>query len=354
MTLFVIVTQSEPGHSESVDTLLVVKDFYELTDLGRARRLRVIAEQVLDEYDLDVAHMRALSDATNAVFKLDCRNGDRYALRVGMGPPSGHTADEMRSEMEWLAALSSLDSPLVPRPVPTRSGDLVVVGSAPHVPYDPPCAVFSWLDGSLLDDRADYVSFHTYGAAMARLHQAALEFEPSSNFVAPQYTIIHPYGSPFIVFTDTGDDLLPPGRRAVYEKGRALVQDLFRSLPDREPMRILHGDFHGWNVKINHGKISVFDVEDMVWGWPVQDIGVALYYHWERPDFDVKLEEFRSGYETVSPWPDPGGEVFTCIIARTLLLANDVISQPEWLDVAAEVYERGERRILSMLERLGS
>ena len=94
--------------------------------------------------------------------------------------------------------------------------------------------------------------------------------------------------------TDTGDELLPPGRRAVYEKGRALVQDLFRSLPDREPMRILHGDFHGWNVKINHGKISVFDFEDMVWGWPVQDIGVALYYHWERPDFEVKLEDFRS------------------------------------------------------------
>lgn len=75
---------------------------------------------------------------------------------------------------------------------------------------------------------------------------------------------------------------------------------------------------------------------------------------WERPDFDVKLEEFRSGYSTVSPWPDSGGEVVTCIIARTNLLANDVISQPDWLDVAAEVYERGERRIKSMLELLGS
>lgn len=91
-----------------------------------------------------------------------------------------------------------------------------------------------------------------------------------------------------------------------------------------------------------------------MWGWPVQDIGVALYYHCESPDFDVKLEEFRSGYETVSPWPESSGEVFTCIIAGTLLLANDVISQPEWLGVAAEVYERGERRILSTLERLSS
>ena len=40
------------------------------------------------------------------------------------------------------------------------------------------------------------------------------------------------------------------------------------------------------------------------------------------------------------------------IMARTLLMANDVISQPEWMGVAPEIYERGERRIRDMLKRL--
>ncbi len=226
-----------------------------------------------------------------------------------------------------------------------------MVGSAPGVPYDPPCAVFSWLDGSLLAERADDMSFESYGAAMAHLHRAALEFEPSAQFVAPEYTTVYPYGSEFVVFTRAGDELLPASRREVFEQGHALVDTLFSSLPDREPMRLLHGDFHGWNVKVDRGKLAAFDFEDMLWGWPAQDIGIALYYFWGREDFDTKLGEFRSGYQTVSPWPGTD-DVYTCIIARTLLLANDVIIQPEWFDAATEVYERGERRIRSMLERL--
>jgi len=299
-----------------------MKAFHELTDTGRTRRLRVVAEQALGEYDLDVVRMRAMTDATNGVFRLDCANGDRYAMRVGVGPPSGHSADETLSEMEWLLALSTIESPTVPRPVPTRSGDFVVMGSAPNVPYDPPCSVFTWLEGSLLGDRLDEVSFDGYGAAMAHLHLAAIGFQPRAGFSVPQYTTVYPYRSPFTVFTDADDDLLPPTRRGVFEEALVRVQNLFGSLPSREPMRLLHGDLHVWNVKIDHGNISVFDFEDMLWGWPAQDIGIALYYCWGRDDFDQKMHEFRSGYETVSDWPDSGDDVFTCIIARTLLIAN--------------------------------
>ncbi len=331
-----------------------MKSFHELTDIGRVRRLRPIARQALEQYDLDVIRMRAMSDATNGVFRLDCANGDRYVMRVGAGPPAGHSAREMRSEMEWLEALSTIETPKVPRPVRSRTGDVVVTGSAPGVPYEPTCAVFTWLDGSLLADRLDRVSFDGYGAAMANLHRAAVGFEPSPGFVAPQYTTVYPYEAPYVVFSDAGDDLLPPRRRSVFERGMALVQELFASLPSREPMRLIHGDLHGWNVKVNRGAIAVFDFEDLVWGWPVQDIGIALYYHWDRADFDRKLLEFRSGYEDISPWPDSGGDVFTCIIARTLLLANDVIIQPEWRTLAPEIYERGERRIRKMLERIES
>lgn len=309
---------------------------------------------MLEEYDLDVVRMRAMSDATNGVFRLDCANGDRFAIRVGAGPPVGHSAREMRSEMEWLEALSTIETPAVPRPVRSRSGETVVMGSAPGVPHEAPCAVFTWLDGSLLADRLDQVSFEGYGAAMANLHRAAIGFEPTSGFFAPRYATVYPYPPPYVVFSDAGDRLLPPSRRAVYEHGMELVENLFASLPSLEPMRLIHGDLHGWNVKINRDSVAVFDFEDLLWGWPVQDIGVALYYYWDRSDFDDKLLEFRAGYETVSSWPDSGHDVFTCIIARTLLLANDVIIQPEWRSVAPEVYERGERRIRNMLERIGS
>ena len=51
----------------------------------------------------------------------------------------------------------------------------------------------------------------------------------------------------------------------------------------------------------------------------------------------------------MAPWPDRGGEVATFIAGRQLVMANDVISQPEWLGEAPALYERGEKRIEQML-----
>ena len=186
---------------------------------------------------------------------------------------------------------------------------------------------------------------------MADLHRAALAFTPPSGFVAPTYDSVYPYELPFVVFEEAGDDLLPARRRDVFAEGRDLVALEFAELIDREPMRMIHGDMHGWNVKLNRGRVAVFDFEDMVWGWPIQDIGVALYYYWRRDDFDELVAAFRTGYESVAPWPDRGGELWTVIIARTLLMANDVIVQPEWRGAAPGIYEVGEERIRDMLER---
>lgn len=329
-----------------------MKDYAELTEEGRRRRLKALALDALGEYDLDVVRLRGMTDATNGVFRLDTSDGGRYAMRVGLGPPVGHTADEMRSEMQLLLALSEVSDLSVPRPVATADGRFVTTASSQIVPGERLCAVFTWLEGPLLADRLELRNLPAYGATMARLHVAAEQFTPGPAFTAPRFDTVYPYDLPFRVFTDAGPELLPPGRFRVFEEGRAVVEGALAGLRTAEPMRILHGDLHPWNIKVNRGRMSVFDFEDMVWGWPVQDIGTALYYLWSRDDFDELWEAFRIGYSSVIPWPDRGGEVASFIVARTLLMANDVISQPEWMSEAPEIYERGERRIRSMLDRL--
>jgi Ser/Thr protein kinase RdoA (MazF antagonist) len=331
-----------------------MRDYHDLTDEGRRRRLAGVARRALAAYPLDVVAMRGLTDATNGVFRLDTADGGRYAMRVGLGPPAGHTADEMRSEAAFLEALHGEPGIVVPGVVPSRSGDIVVEASAPNVPHVRACMVFTWLEGSLLADRLDEVTVDGLGEVMARLHRAALQFDPPTGFAAPRFDTVYPYELPFIVFSDAGDALLPPPRRAVYAEALGHVERALRDLAQGEPMRVLHGDLHMWNAKVHHRRISVFDFEDMVWGWPVQDIATTLYYFWSADDFDARWAEFRTGYERIAPWPDAGGEVATFIMARTLLMANDVISQPEWFAEAPAVYERGEHRIRDMLGRVGA
>ncbi|MGI9529169.1 MAG: phosphotransferase enzyme family protein, partial [Acidimicrobiia bacterium] len=246
-------------------------DYYQLTEHGRRNRLRAVAAAALEEYSLDVVRMRGLTDATNGVFRLDTSDGGRYAMRVGLGPPAGHTAAEFRSEMEWIRTLADQSDVVVPDPVPTRSGTYVMVASADDVPHDRPCAVFSWLEGPLLADRLTPASMHAYGATMAKMHRQAAGFAPSDGFTAVRYDTVYPYDLPFIVFSDAGDELLPPERRTLFDEARVLVEQTLEGLAAREPARILHGDFHPWNAKINRGVVAAFDFEDIVWGWPVQD-----------------------------------------------------------------------------------
>ena len=330
------------------------RDYYDLTDHGRRNRLRVVAAAALGDYALDVVRMRGLTDATNGVFRLDTSDGARYAMRVGLGPPVGHSPEEFASEMEWIHALARGTDVVVPDPVPTRTGEYMTFAGAPDVPHQRPCAVFTWLEGPQLADRLSETSMHAYGATMAKMHAFAAVFEPSPGFTAPSYDRVYPYDLPFVVFDKASDDLLPPARRDVFREAYSVVEQTVGGLVAREAPRILHGDFHPWNAKVNRGVVAAFDFEDMLWGWPVQDIGTTLYYFWSAEDFDERAAQFRTGYESIAPWPDPGHEVATFIAGRTLVMANDVISQPEWFDAAPGVYERGDQRIRDMLGRIAS
>lgn len=329
-----------------------MRDYYSLTEEGRRRRLKELASTALEDYDLDVVRIRGMTGGTNGIFRLDTSDGARYAMRIGIGPPIGHPPDEVASELAFLRAIADEPGVAVPTPIRCRDGRWFTSASSGFVPHERPVVIFSWLEGTLLADRVDTIGLEGFGAATARLHRAADRFVPPEGFAAPRYDRIYPYDVPFILFTDVGDDLLPPGRRRVFEQGAELVETGLRRLVDREPPRVLHGDLHGWNIKTHHGRISVFDFEDIVWGWPVQDLATALYYQWSGDHFDRRCAEARTGYEAVAAWPDRGGELETFIIGRTLVMANDVVSQPEWIDEAPGIFERGERRIADMIIRI--
>jgi len=331
-----------------------VKDYFDLTDTGRLRRLRAIAIDVLATYDLDVVRLTALADNTNGIFRVDTAARGTFALRVGIGPPIGHTKREMESEAMWLEWVARDPELWVPGVVPNAAGHTVTVGSAAGVPGDRACALFTWLPGGLLDKQITPKTMGALGRSMARLHVQGQTFVPTNRFAAPSYDTVYPYDIPFILFTDAGSDLLPGGRRGLYEQAAEAVVASIASLSDIEPARVTHGDVHPWNVKVYRGRVSVFDFEDIVWAWPVQDLATTLYYFWSRPDFDARWADLRAGYESVEAWPDRGGEIATFIMGRSLVMANDVISQPEFRDEAQRVFEVGERRLADMLRRIGT
>ena len=341
-----------------------MKDFRELTIVGRGRRLRPLAERVLKQYGIERATLRQMTGASNTIFRVDTADGRRYVLRM-TAPKSCGSPSLIRSEIQWLRALSEDPEISVPHPVAARNGDYVISVQAPGVPGERHCALFTWLPGTMLADRLTPDNVRLQGQLAARLHRHAAGFRPTDGFDLGRYETVFPYSNParppvepIVMFDGTRSDLFPPSRLDAYRRAHDHIQSVIdRLYSSGEPVRVIHNDLHVWNLKIHRGEIQAFDFEDLLWGHPVQDIATALYYYRYRKDHPLLIDAFRDGYESVAPWPETEpGQVEALIAGRAILLANFVAASDEAEDraLAPEYIGRVEGRLRAYLEETGS
>ena len=333
-----------------------MKAYLDLTEHGQARRLRPLALNALRQYDLAWTRLRLVTNDMNGIFRVDTSRGDKYILRVTL-PQGGHTHDHVTAEMDWLRALAQETDIPVPRPLAARDGSLVVQAEAPGVPEPRLCAIFSWVPGRDLAEQLSPANMAKLGELMARLHRHAQAYRPPEGLELLHFDRVFPFPEPIRLFEPRYADLFPPDRKAIFQQSIEWVQvAIDRLKASGEPMRILHNDLHQWNVRIWRGKLSPIDFEDLMWGWPVQDIATTLYYHLDD-SFGVMREAFQAGYTRISPWPERyPGEVSAFLAAQAMMLANFILNDPnpKWRVQAPEFIARIERRLVWLREQYES
>jgi Ser/Thr protein kinase RdoA (MazF antagonist) len=328
-----------------------VKPFAELGQAGRTARLRRLARRALSSYDLAVASVRPLTTHYNAVLRVDTAGGGRAVLRVNR--PGNRSLIDIRSELAWLDALRRETDLVVPKPLATREGAFVTTVEAPGVPEPRHCVLFRWIEGRGVDDRPAPRTLFNLGATMARLHEHAEGFTPPAGFTERRLDRAWPFGRPAAVYSDEPDDVLTPERRSVLRASAARVQAALDELyADRSALRFVHGDLHLGNVKVTRAGLGVFDFDDSTWGYPVQDIGISLYYLEYHPAYRDLRAAFTRGYSSVRPWPETAdGQVETFIAARDLDLIS-LVAHADEPDIAAylpTLIEKGVPRLAAWL-----
>jgi len=330
-----------------------MKDFYELTSRGRALRLRKLALAALERYALDVERVALVSNDMNCIFRVDTSAGQKYILRVCL-PQGGHSLKEIRSEMMWLGALRRDTDIGVPQPRVTRDGELVTTVEMAGVPEPRHCAVFGWVPGPDLADRLTLENVFKLGGLAARLHLHATGFDPPGGFSIKTADSVFPFGEPVVLFDERYRQHVPPERREVFQRAVVRVESAIERLyADRRGLRVLHYDLHQWNVKVYRGKLCPFDFEDLMWGYPVQDIAITFYYFQGHEQVLALREAFRRGYTQHSEWPEQvPGQIDTFIAGRGLELANFILQDPnpDWQMEAPAFIERTEGRLRVFLD----
>jgi Ser/Thr protein kinase RdoA (MazF antagonist) len=308
-----------------------MKPFDALTPRGQARRLRVLALDALSQYELEVGDLHPLGRYTNTLFRVRTREGVSYVLRVCT--PGWRTRTDLRSEAMWLRALDRDTDLGAPVPVPARDGALVVQACAPGVPGAGGvpgarnCLLMSWLHGPLLAGDLSEANLQAMGALFARLHAHGVRWTPPEGFTTRRMEREYARGEEDVLFSCP--EGFTPRTRAVMERAWEVVSGAFARLYGGPAgPQVIHNDLHHENIKVWRGRLRPFDFEDTIWGYPVQDIAMAmqdLMLDVAPEAYAPLLGAFRQGYEGQAPWPEAyEGQVDVFRVGRLFWVANYV------------------------------
>ncbi|MGE0002199.1 MAG: phosphotransferase enzyme family protein [Fimbriimonadaceae bacterium] len=270
---------------------------------------RDAAGRSLAAFAVEPVHLRLLNHGFNTTFRVDCADGSKYAIRVNIN--SRQTRAKLNAEAAWVEALGSIPGVSVPRLVRTRTdGAYTEVELGEGWPVT--SVLFAWVPGRMIGLEAHPDRYFDLGQMAARLHAHAAEWQV-------------PDGAEFFVFRD-------PLAGAPW---RIPEDEVFREIHDRasaalaklaaRPRIPIHYDLHFWNVMLCRGKVTIFDFDDAMLGWPELDASVASFYYRQGPEARLREARFLKGIGL-----DRYGisdEDFEALVAgRQLLLANEMLA----------------------------
>jgi Ser/Thr protein kinase RdoA (MazF antagonist) len=277
----------------------------------------------------------------NTVYRVTTE-GVRYALRVS---PSEriHPPGTEQVESDWMRALRVSGRVRVPQMLSTLEGKPVaVVREASQ--GDLTCSLFEWLDGPNLAAVMTPRAAAGLGGLAATLHDL------SAPHPLPQSP---PLVADRVLYWEVEDRLAQValgGRldEALDEAEAALEQVWASGFP-----QLIHGDLTPANVIVHDGRPCPIDFQDLVWGYPVQDIAFSLSSLGRFPEPETLRRAFREGYVKHRPWPNNADAVIPgLLVGRILHQMNLSLAHPRpGLDAALDRMSRGILDILIRRDR---
>lgn len=296
--------------------------FEDLTPRGQLLRLRALALDALREYDLEVVRCSFVSTGFNTVFRVDATNGSRYALRVS--PRLRIHADGCEAaEAAWVTALRREVGLATPAVINAADGSPVVWVEGAGVPEPRSCVLFEWVGGQPLRRRINAGAVRMTGELAASVHDHAASHASADASAAPLGALV---ADRVLYFrTDARlEELRPTYGSALAEavvRAQLVLDGLWSNPP--HPAHLLHGDIQPSNVMVAGSQVTLIDFQDLIWGFEIQDVVIALQALAHFEDAEGLAAAFRGGYETIRPWPEADPETIAALhAARHLNVLN--------------------------------
>ena len=322
-----------------------MSSFAELDTDAQVALLTEHATEVLKHYELgEVTEIESINHEDNSTFAVRCADGTRFALRINVNSP--RSAANALAELQFINHLRVNTDLNFASPIANKSGDFFTEVANDAIGKPLLSVLFSWLEGEELGDEPTEEQNFALGAAMAKMHDAAAGFELSEGAELPNLRDV-------LWLTD---NLLTTEVSKLSAEDKSLVQSALNKIDgvveglfERDSVRLIHADMHGWNLMWHDGALSVFDFDDCGIGLPIQDLYTALYYL-DTAEQDAAL---KAGYASVRPIPEHTEfEAKALLLQRRIILLNYLFetSTPEHREILPKYTVETMRRINEFLE----
>jgi Ser/Thr protein kinase RdoA (MazF antagonist) len=290
------------------------KSFSNLSQRTQVQHMRGHALDFLLRWGIRPDRLRLLNHGFNTAFSVEVGE-KRYALRINVN--SVHSEPEIWAEAEWLHHLHLNSELHVPRVIQSNSGAEVEFQEWSGGARPLAAILFEWIEGPLLDDRENVAAMRVLGQATRTLHENALSVRFSPRASLKVITDCMVGESPEPIWETKAEKGL---YLEVMEEANAVLARLAK-----DPPRPIHYDLHMSNMKWHKNRLSIFDFDDCLLGWPVLDPAVTLWYLRSCEDSDALEAAYWDGFQG-----DPGSmgvsvrEFESLVAARSVLLAQAI------------------------------
>lgn len=266
----------------------------------RESKIWVLAQQA---FALDTVPYKKLGSFESEIWEV-YKNGKPFILRITS--PFHRQPENLESEAIWIEHLSKNGVP-VALPVHSMTDERVIISKEPSCYL----MLFQKAPGHTPTHRdATESMIQSWGEIMGKMHHLASVFSPPANFT--RTNLITSFTNLWMSVSNQVDPSIEPYYASI-------LQTCSYFPADPQHYGLLHYDLHMGNFFIDEGKITIFDFDDMQYGWYVYDIAMALYYwFWgadrkgtflatnltARAEDAVRfLRTFLSGYKKAFPLP---------------------------------------------------
>jgi Ser/Thr protein kinase RdoA (MazF antagonist) len=282
-----------------------------------------VALRALREYDIAPdSSLRLLNLSENATYLVDdAATGAQSILRVHR--QNYHEADEIESELDWLAALERDSTVRVPTVISARDGRRVVtvdvVGTARHVVH------FDMVAGAEPDEtRVTSDDFRTLGQITAALHDHARSWSRPSRFRRFSWHWGHCVGDrPRWGRWQDAAGVTEHERRILGAAEDLLRLHLLNYGDSAERFGLIHADLRLANLLVAPPDITVIDFDDCGFGWFFYDFGAAVSFLENDPALPEWQASWTEGYRSRLPLAPEDEDMLTSFVflRRLMLLA---------------------------------